>query len=420
MLRGSWKAPCSFRTCSPAMNRGGARNPQSAIRNPQSGGSWGTGTRPGRVQPAGQLFPGQLTLGRGDERFELAEELTGATESDEGMQPLPLHGRLHETGAAWPRGEVEGQQQGPSRGDGPGRHRPAALHRQGQERKQAGQSAQDAVPDPACGRPVEADQLNVTEEKAPVGLLKAPTGNLEQVVGGQVKRHVIERGAPASRQAAIDLRRAGHASIRTSRSLAHGPGSASEVGEEQNPTGDLDDAQRDGDVSAQTRSWHQAGRAEKRENGAEQREWSRDHDGQQGEGERSAVPKHPLRFQRGDLAFGLAALETSRTKMPLVELDVTQGAQEPAAGVASHDRFFLRVEEATRKSLLENGLGRPGDGSRLEPRGKNFDLHSAVTGGAVRRFGGVAGRARQRSPAGWARYQCGIHLALYFGNSRQR
>src|SRR6266536_445290 len=37
---GSWRSPCSFRTCSPAMNRGGARNPQPAIRNPQSGGSW--------------------------------------------------------------------------------------------------------------------------------------------------------------------------------------------------------------------------------------------------------------------------------------------------------------------------------------------------------------------------------------------
>src|SRR6266545_7020422 len=35
MLRGSWKAPCSFRTCSPGMNRGGVRNPQSAIRNPE-------------------------------------------------------------------------------------------------------------------------------------------------------------------------------------------------------------------------------------------------------------------------------------------------------------------------------------------------------------------------------------------------
>src|SRR5207249_3826868 len=116
------------------------------------------------------------------------------------------------------------------------------------------------------GCPVEADQLNVTEEKAPVGFLEAAAGDLQQVVGGQVKRHVIERGAPASRQAAIDLRRAGHASNRSSRSLAHGTGSTSEVGEEQNPTGDLDDAQHDGDVSAQTRSWHQAGRAEKREN----------------------------------------------------------------------------------------------------------------------------------------------------------
>src|SRR6266498_3617156 len=64
---GSWVAPCSFRTCSAAMNRGGGRNPQSAIRNPQSvirnpqsGGSW---EAPHRIFEAWSPPPGTLPCG---------------------------------------------------------------------------------------------------------------------------------------------------------------------------------------------------------------------------------------------------------------------------------------------------------------------------------------------------------------------
>src|SRR5438552_2326861 len=106
--------------------------------------------------------------------------------------------------------------------------------------------------------------------------------------------------------------------------------------------------------------------------------------------------------------------------MPPVELHVAQRAQEPATDVASDNRFFPVVEKATRKSLLELGLSRPRDGNRLEERGTNFDLYGAAASRTGRRLGGVAGRARQRALAGWARNRCCIHLALYCGSSRQR
>ena len=126
------------------------------------------------------------------------------------MESLHLHGRLHIAGAGGSRGDVQPQQQTPGRGEDPERHRPGSANREREQGAQSSQSAPDAIPDLAGDAPVEAEDLNVSEKKSLVGLLETAGGNLEQVVRGQVKRHM--RGHRASRtwQTSIGVGGTGH------------------------------------------------------------------------------------------------------------------------------------------------------------------------------------------------------------------
>ena len=103
--------------------------------------------------------------------------------------------------------------------------------------------------------------------------------------------------------------------------------------------------------------------------------------------EREAVIKHALIFQVFDFSFGLAGFQANRAEMAAIERAIAQGAEKPPATVTRQHRFFLRMVEAARFTLDEDGFALLTGSDFAEQGGKDLDLQRRATRGAWRKFG---------------------------------
>src|SRR5260221_1151649 len=161
------------------------------------------------------------------------------------------------------------------------------------------------------------------------------------------------------------------------------------AGESKNPCDDLEHAKENRQVGAKPSPRQNAGRLgpgidrqDHRRWRGHTRNWPEANERRQRQHKGGTVVEGALVFQLGQFSLFAASVQADWAEMFVVQLHVTQSAQELSADGARNDRALLGMVKATGLPFDEDGLARLPFRDLFEERRESLHLQQSVAAGA--------------------------------------